>query len=377
MKPNQLHPTTHVQAQCRPYLFLLFALLCMLPLWADQPEDIKKKEITKSFKTGKDDQLQVDNRYGHIHVTYWKKNEVEIRIVIEAKTKSEATAQEWIDRVKIQMDKTGNTISAVTSLRNSNKNFSGSFSINYFVQMPERLTCELEQMYGNIYLPDENKGKCTLRAKYGNIEGGNFSAPLYLESKYGNVTLGNVDEATLDVAYCGKVNIGDVSLLHIDSSYSNFYLGNIRKAEVDAKYGNIQMKRLEEGTLDVKYTNCRIEALQKRLSVPTLSYGNFEIEALATNFERIDVNARYGNLNIGVASDASFQLEANNMRYGRCSVSGIEVERRHPAEKEQLGFDNRADRREKDNYFLDINGGKRGKILFEGNNYSNIKVTAH
>ena len=42
MKPNQLHPTTHVQAQCRPYLFLLFALLCVLPLWADQPEDIKK-----------------------------------------------------------------------------------------------------------------------------------------------------------------------------------------------------------------------------------------------------------------------------------------------------------------------------------------------
>ena len=117
MKPNQLHPTTHVQAQCRPYLFLLFALLCVLPLWADQPEDIKKKEITKSFKADKNDQLQVDNCYGNIHVTYWKKNEVEFRIVIEAKTKSEEKAQEWIDRVKIQMDKTGNTISAVTSLR--------------------------------------------------------------------------------------------------------------------------------------------------------------------------------------------------------------------------------------------------------------------
>ena len=182
MKPNQLHPTTHVQAQCRPYLFLLFALLCVLPLWADNPEDIKKKEITKSFKADKDDQLQVDNCYGNIHVTYWKKNEVEFRIVIEAKTKSEEKAQEWIDRVKIQMDKTGNTISAVTSLRNSNKNFSGSFSINYFVQMPERLTCELVQKYGNIYMPDENKGKCTLRAKYGNIEGGNFSTPLQVST---------------------------------------------------------------------------------------------------------------------------------------------------------------------------------------------------
>ena len=108
MKPNQLHPTTHVQAQCRPYLFLLFALLYVFPLWADNPEDIKKKEITKSFKADKDDQLQVDNCYGNIHVTYWKKNEVEFRIVIEAKTKSEEKAQEWIDRVKIQMDKTGN-----------------------------------------------------------------------------------------------------------------------------------------------------------------------------------------------------------------------------------------------------------------------------
>lgn len=53
MKPNQLHPTTHVQAQCRPYLFLLFALLCMLPLWADQPEDIKKKRLPKVSRPAK------------------------------------------------------------------------------------------------------------------------------------------------------------------------------------------------------------------------------------------------------------------------------------------------------------------------------------
>lgn len=358
---------------------LLLALFCVQPIRASRQESVKKKEITKNFKVGSNDRLQVDNRYGNINVTYWNKNEVALHIVIEAKAQSDEQAQDCIDGVKIQMEKTGNIVSAVTSLQ---KNWDGggnfsflSFSINYFIQMPERFTCELEQLYGNIRMPEENKGRCTLHAKYGNIEGGSFSAPLSIELKYGNVTIADVDEATLDVAYGGEIDIKNATKLIIESSYTNCRLGEVRLLDIDANYGNLKISRLDEGKMDLKYSNCRLGALQKRLSVSTLSYGNFDIDQLATNFETVRMNARYGNMTVRIPSDASFQVTANDMRYDRCQIQGFDVEHRNRPINHKQGFDSRDIQRNAD-YRLDINGGKHGQLFFEGNNNSNLKVVA-
>lgn len=66
----------------------------------------------------------------------------------------------------------------------------------------------------------------------------------------------------------------------------------------------------------------------------------------------------------------------NNMKYGNCKVQGgFSIQRRNQDEN-SVGFDSRDDQRNKNNYTLDVNNGKNGRINFEGNSYSNIKVMA-
>ena len=325
MKTAYQHTKKGQSCFLRAGLLMLLVLFCSVSGWAAKQESIKKKEINKSFNVGKNDILQVDNRYGNITVTHWSKSEVSIRVVIEAKARNDEKAQAIIDRVNIRMEKMGNTVSAVTSLRSQNGNGGSneSFTINYYVNMPSELTCDLTQKYGNIIMPENNKGKCDLHVKYGNLS-----------------------------------------------------LGNVRKMNTEAKYGDIHIDRLDNGYMELKYGNCKIDELKQGITVDELSYSTLTIKDLASNFDKVNVDARYGNLNIYIDVNASFRVVANNMKYGNCKVQGgFSIQRRNQDEN-SVGFDSRDDQRNKNNYTLDVNNGKNGRINFEGNSYSNIKVMA-
>ena len=164
-------------------------VFCSVSGWAAKQESIKKKEINKSFNVGKTTSCKWTTVTETITVTHWSKSEVSIRVVIEAKARNDEKAQAIIDRVNIRMEKMGNTVSAVTSLRSQNGNGGSneSFTINYYVNMPSELTCDLTQKYGNIIMPENNKGKCDLHVKYGNLNGGNFTGPLSIDVQYGNM----------------------------------------------------------------------------------------------------------------------------------------------------------------------------------------------
>lgn len=332
--------------------------------WAAKPESVKKKEISKSFDVSLSDLLMTDNRYGNTTITHWNKKEVSIRVEIEAKANSAETAQAIIDRIQIELKKTGNTVSAVTSLKSQNKIWNNGdnqrFTINYFISMPSKLAINLSQKYGNINLPDKNEGKSTIEVKYGNLNAGSFTQPLNLEVKYGNVDINDVTKANIDLGYCGNTSIGNAELLNVDSKYSNMEIKSCKQLNLQNKYGNVSIKSLDKGYMEIKYSEATVDNVKMELNVDELAYSTLKIKELSADFRNINVDARYGNLNINIPSNASFKVSAENMKYGNHNVKGLNV--------------TDSSTEDKVNHYYKINGGGNGHIYFNGNNYSNINV---
>lgn len=362
MRTIQNYSTTKKAGQVLyPCLLAILMLFGSLPSWADNQESIKKKEFNKSFSASKSDNVYIDNRFGSITVTYWNKNEVSIHIVVEAKARNDQRAQSHIDRVSVNMEKTGNTISAVTSLKEQSGNGSNeSFSIKYFVNMPSGISSDLNQKYGNISMPEENKGNCLLHVKYGNINGGNFSASLNIEAQYGNVDINNVENATLDLAYCGKVAISNASNLEIDSKYSSLEIRKVKNINMEIKYGNFDIDYLDKGDLDIKYSQADIRYLKDELNIDGLSYSTLKIRDVSPNFRSIYADSHYGNLNIDLPSNASFKVFAEGMKYGDYDIRGFNVT--HSSVED------------KTDHKTEVNGGRSGRIEYEGNSYGNLKI---
>lgn len=347
------------------FLFLLFTLISF-SINANNQEFTKKKEINKSFNANANDILQVDNRFGNITVTHWNKDEVAIRVVIESQARTEAKANAGIERVDVNIGKSGNIINAVTSFKTTKENWNNNenerISVHYYLQIPAKLTINLIQKYGNIILPDENPGKCSLNVKYGNLSGGNFSSNLSVEIKYGNLEIGNAKEGSFDIGYGGNIKIKNADKLNIDSKYSNLTLGKINTINLEKKYGNLDIEELGKGYIEIKYSEAKIGYLKEELIVEELDYSTLNIGELAQNFNGLKVNARYGNLNINISAKAAFTVEAEGLKYGSHSINGFNVTKSSIENKEY--------------YNTEINNGNKRKIYFNGNRYSNIKINA-
>lgn len=347
-------------------LFLLAVLLIASTAigWAAKPERIKKKEISRSYNVSLSDLLMTDNRYGNTTITHWNKNEVSIRVEIEAKAESDDAAQATLDRVQVEIKKSGNNVSAVTSLKEQkwNGNRNERFTINYFISMPSKLAINLAQKYGNINLPEKNEGNSTIQVKYGNLNAGSFTKSLDLEVKYGNVDINDITKAYLYLGYCGNASIGNASQLEVDNKYSNLSIKKCTQITLENKYGNVKIESLDKGDMGIKYSEATIGSVKDELVVGELAYSTLTIKELSSNFKKLDVDARYGNLNVNISSGASFKVSAESMKYGNHNVSGFNVTNKSTEDKV--------------NHYYEINGGNKGRIYFDGNSYSNIRVKA-
>ena len=58
----------------------------------------------------------------------------------------------------------------------------------------------------------------------------------------------------------------------------------------------------------LKYGNCKIDELKQGINVDELSYSTLTIKDLASNFDKVNVDASYGNLNIYIDVNASFRV---------------------------------------------------------------------
>lgn len=343
------------------FLTLLFVFNLSVLVKAETSEFVKTKKINKTFSVSRNSLLYVDNRFGNITVSHWNKSEAAIRVEIESVASREQQAQESLDRLKIDLRKDGAKVVAITSWENLKQDGRKNqrLTVNYYISIPATMKLELIQKYGNIALPDKNEGESNITVRYGNVRAGSFTKELHLDAKYSNVTVRDMANASLVLGYCGDVEVGNAKKMIVDSKYSTLKIGNADELELEKKYGNLKTGTVKKADMDVKYSDVTIDRLQEELVAESLNYGTLKIRNLDAGFKLVDVNSRYGTLDIRVSPKAAFRIEAEQLG-GNLSIRDLK-ETKHDVE-------------DKTDHFIEINGGGSGKIRFNGNRYSNLKL---
>lgn len=328
------------------------------------PASEKKKEMFKTFKVNPSDALNIDNRYGNITVTHWNKEEIEVRVVIEAKANTDKRVEELLDYVSISLDKSGNTVYGSTSM----KNFGGTrnnerLTVNYYINKPSKVTTSLCQRYGNINLPQENDASTNLEVKYGNIQGGNFKH-LTVECSYGNITVSDLNYAYMELAYCGEVKIKNSKKLEMESRYSNSNIQDAESLSLELSYGNFNAEQITQAAIESKYSNVSIRSLEQKLDVE-MAYGSVDIHQVSSGFSHISAESRYGNLTITVPVQTAFTVIAEQMKYGNYDIS------------REFNVQTTKDKEDGVTYRSEVNNGSSKRFVnFEGNKYSNLIIKA-
>ncbi len=210
----------------------------------------KRKSFDKTYKVSKSDVLNIDNKFGNVHVNTWNRNEIQVKVDIISRANSEQTAQEMLNKINVTDSRSGNTIMVKTEMGSVNsKSGHQSFEINYTVNMPEDNHLVVKNSFGNVYLPDM-KGKVDLNVRHGAFKVGNLAnASNSIKASFCQSTpntIGYLNKGSVDLAY-STLNLGNTNGVNGSSKFSDLKIGNLSEAlEMDIKYGSFRVDNVKK-----------------------------------------------------------------------------------------------------------------------------------
>lgn len=288
---------------------LFFAVVLSTNVFAQSE---KSKKISEKYAVT-DDKLDIENKYGKVHINTWDKKEITVDITIKAWGKDEEKAQAILDKIKVDYSKTGNLISFKTNVGdfNININSKNGFEINYEVNMPADNELSLKNKYGSTFIGNF-RAKLDVDVKYGNLKTNRLTGVSKdVKVAYGNLDIDEIENGEIDISY-GKGSVlkaGDISL---DNRYTSFTFGSVKKIDGDTKYGSLIIDDYAERISgSVAYSKFSAKKITKSLVMEVKYTGGFSVEQIAKGFERIELDGGYSSFNLGFDPNASFNFNIN------------------------------------------------------------------
>lgn len=259
----------------------------------------KRKSFDKTYKVSNTDQLNIENKFGKVHVNTWNRKEIQVRVDVIARAGSEQNAQRILDGINISENRDGKMISLRTEMGsikvagNSNR----SFEINYTIFMPEDNPVAIKNSFGDVFLADF-KGKADVTVKYGSLKANNLSNPA------NNIRL------AFGSGNCGFINQGN-----IDVSYADFSVEGTNGLQGSSKFSDLKIGSLGEVlTMEVKY-------------------GSFKVDNISRNVRRINVESGFSPVSLNFADNTAFNFDVNvqfaDFKYDKANVNITSLEKGH------------------------------------------------
>ena len=275
-------------------------------------QDKYEKKFHEEYDVKKETTFEISNKFGDIKIENTTTNKITIDAEIIVKARSKEKADKILNKISVNISKTGNTVKAKTVIDNISTN-NASFEINYTIIMPIYVNTNLINKYGNVTI-NELHGKNTLAVKYGSL---NVNKILDSNEKpLSSIELGYCERSRINEFNWGKIaikysklEIGTGKALAISSKYSKLKIGSFSSVVAEAGYDDYEIESVVNLIMTAKYSNVDIEQLTKKLKIEN-KYGNISVKKIPDGFEDIDVVSKYAQIDLGIAPGANYKLKA-------------------------------------------------------------------
>lgn len=288
------------------------------------PEDQVERKFEKALPLTGSQGLSLDNRFGNVHVSGGGGHDVKIVATIRVQGKSKEDAQEFADKIQIDVQQTSDGVHVKTVYPDDHAKYvlriqwkKTSYSVDYDVTLPVDAPLWLRNDFGNAdaagvhgwarienghgSIEVRDAGQTKITNAFGKISLSNASGNTIIVNNNGEVEVSNVRGAT-DV----KNRFGNITATQltgettISGGNGNIEVSNVTgNASITNAFGRVMAKAIN-GNLQVRDSNAQIEASDVT--------GNAD---LATSFGRVDAERIGGTLQV---QDNNGQVTAREIR---------------------------------------------------------------
>lgn len=288
---------------------LTLVLLLLANMFAGASGADYTKTIRKGWSKSSVSAMRISNKFGEIKINDMGGDSVTIKVLITIDNASSSKAKEMLNKISVDFEKTGSTVSAETEIE---ENFKGNsnFSIDYLVNIPKDRDLDISNKYGNLIL-NELDAKGNFEVNYGSMTAGNMKAPagspVRINISYGKANLESVNEANMVFKY-SKLIADKIDMLTLDTKYSTVDIRRISTLTLDSKYDAVDIGEIGKLKSISKYTNYKIGDLSESFDLDT-GYGSVRIDKVDPKFSKIRIENSYGGINIAL-NNLNYKLQS-------------------------------------------------------------------
>ena len=275
--------------------------------FAGKQKEEASKTINKTFTLKSDATVEVDNKFGKVHVTTGDGNTLTVDVKLTAKAGSMEKAQKLLENLDVKFNEGADGVKMETQINGkSSQNGNSSWQVDYTIKMPKANHLKVDNRFGDFYVNDLD-GRLELDVSYGDSRIGKLS---HLESEvdvdFGKVTIESAKKVEVEISY-GEVDLGEANILELDSEFSKLDLGAFGEMEIDSKYDELKIDAVGVMDADLQFTDLKCGKLTKKLDVDN-HYGKFEIEKVTGSVEGIDIDNEFATVKLDIDLDVKFNV---------------------------------------------------------------------
>lgn len=283
----------------------------------------RMKRIEHVYPIKENTRVEIDNKYGNVHVNTWEKDSVKIRIKITAQANRPQNADKQIDRVRFSVDKSEGYVVCKTIYgqqgelgkivdeidRVGKMLFSGyhKVRINYEVFLPPTTDLFVANKFGDIYLPSW-KGDLSLDLSYGDLRARKIRNAKRIRLRYaGKAIVDRIDNGEVNAAFSDLI-IDEVRKLNLNSRSCDISIETADDLTVASSHDKFMIEQVEDFDGSMSFTKCKIRNLTGPMDI-TSKYGDITIKDVRPSASKIRLTGEYTDYTINYAEEASVSFD--------------------------------------------------------------------
>ncbi len=257
-----------------------YALLAVFLLSINTLIGQTEKKVNNSFNVGEAGSLTIKNSFGDIDIESFDGDKIEVEVTITVETRNQNDVQKYLDKIRIEVNESGNDVSLRTINDMNGGNRVKEFSIDYDVKVPRKTSLEIRNSFGNL----------TIESSEGNLN---------VDVQHGDASIGKVSSAG-DKFHELRVQFGDLKVEGI---------GNV---EIRVQHGDFMIENLNGGDIDLSFGEGNIERLSGRVNMD-IQHSEIMIEEVHSDLQNMDVELQFSDFKASgfENSDYEFDMEGS------------------------------------------------------------------
>ncbi len=311
--------------QAMNYKSLLMVAM-ILPAWltvtGQQISD--SKTLRKSFRAGSDAILEVNNKYGDIHITHSRNDSITVTAEITASSNSGDKINALMSDVEVNITEAGTSVRAVTSFRKGITplfeslkgltknlvNFDSRLKIDYRIECPPSTVLRITNSYGDVYIGDETP-VLALKLSNGNLDAAAVGNAQMMELTFCKANVRTISEGKLTLSF-SELRTREAGTIKLSGTSSKAWIDACKSADLDSKRDDFHFGTLGVMTGTSYFSDIIADRMTGEINI-SAKYGNLSLENVDRGFRLIDIRSSYTDIDMALEENSAYDLEIRHV----------------------------------------------------------------